>query len=133
MPMMLYTYADGSVKLTPIQISNTPIPCPSEWQIGYSDLHKNSERNASGYLTADRVRANVRKHELKWAFLLPGDFSALKTILSASMFMPMDYIEGDAQKSMTAYKGDISATPYRLLQTGEIQGYRNVSVDLIER
>lgn len=134
MAVMMYTRADGKVELTPIRINGIAVPCPSDWQIGLSDLHKNSERNASGYLTADRVRTNVRKFEIKWSYLLPRDYAALVTLISADMFMSLEYIGEDGDlKTMTVYKGDISSTPHRLLQTGELLGYMNVSVSMIER
>jgi hypothetical protein len=134
MPMMLYTRADGRVEMTPIRINGVTIPCPSEWQPQFSDLHKNSERNASGYLTADRVRANVRKFDLKWNYMLPADFAAFKTLISASLFFTVEYIdEAGGISTATMYKGDISSTVHRILATGAIQGYMNVGVPLIER
>ena len=134
MPMMLYTRADGRVEMTPIRISGVTIPCPSDWPISYSDLHKNSERNASGYLVADRVRTNVRKFDLKWNYMLPADFAAFKTLISASMFFQVEYIdETGGISTATMYKGDISKTVHRILATGEIQGYIKVGVPLIER
>lgn len=134
MVTMTYTYADGQVKLTPIRINGVTIPCPSEWQTGKSDLQKNAERNADGYLVADLVRSNVEKHELRFAFLLPEDLAKLETLLSHGMWKTMDYMDktGDL-KTITVYKGDLSYTPKRILETGEIQGYIGVAVNLIER
>ena len=134
MVTMTYTYADGQVKLTPIRINGVTIPCPSEWQIGKSDLQKNAERNADGYLVADLVRSNVGKHELKFAFLLPADLVKLETLLSQAMWKTMDYVDATGDlKTITIYKGDMTYTPSRILKTGEIQGYVGVAVNLIER
>ena len=134
MPEMIYSYADGQVKLTPMRIGGVPIPCPSEWNISESDLQKNSERNAAGYLVTDRIRTNVRKFELKWSFLLPKDFVALKKLISQNMFMAIEYAdEAGAMNTATVYKGDLTRTVSRILATGEIQGFLNVSVNLIER
>ncbi len=134
MPTMIYTRADGVAELTPIRVSGVTIPCPSSWDPTEADLVKNSERNAAGRLVTDRVRANVKKFDLKWNFMLPEDFAAFRALLSANMFFQVEYIDADGTlKSAEMYKSDLTYSVSRILATGEIQGYKGVSVNLIER
>ena len=131
---MVFTYANGDVKQTPVAVNGIPLPCPSEMGIGKSGLHANSERTASGILVSDKVRSNVVKLELKWNFLAAADYVRLENTLSGDMWKNVAYVEANGQtRTITMYRGDISMTPHRVLSTGRIDGYLNVSVNLIQR
>lgn len=131
---MTYTYADGTIKQTPISVNGKPLPCPSEITISKEDLHAETERTAAGYLVADLKRSNVVKLSLNWKYLAAADYARLESILGTNMFKPIQYLEnGGTYRTISGYKGGISATPHRIMDTGKINGYLNVSVSLIER
>lgn len=131
---MQYTRSDGTVELTTLQVAGVNLPCPSEMNVSLEDLHGESKRNASGYLVSDIIRHNVVKIHATWKYLSAADYSVLQNAFPRSgMFFPVRYTDGNAESTITAYKGALSRAAHRLMSTGRIDGYTGVSVDLIER
>ena len=120
-------------KPTTISVNGTPLPCPSSMNESIEDLHGESSRNAAGYLVSDIIRANVVKLELHWNSLSRADYQALKNALGGQMFKSVKFTGSNGETTITMYKGALTASPYRLLDTGEIQLYTDITVSLIQR
>ena len=131
---MTYTYTDGSQSQTTVSVNGQALPCPSEMSVSKDDLHVETERNAAGVLMGELVRSDVVKLELKWNYLKAADYVRLEGILGKNLWKPVQYLEANGgTRSLSMYKGTVKATPHRLLETGRIDGYLNVAVNLIER
>lgn len=132
--MMTYTRSNGITEKTTIAVNGHNLPCPSSMAVSLEDLHGESKRNAAGYLVSDIIRHNVTKIELKWNFLSVTDFNAIVSAFpSSGLFFPVKYTAGNTEKTITAYKGAIGRSVHQLLDTGNVDGYTGVSVNLIER
>lgn len=132
---MIYTYSDGRQAATCISVNGTALPPPSEMTVSREDLHGNTERNAAGYLVADLIRSNVLKISLSWAYLAQGDLTRIIAALGTAMWKTVVYHDErtNANSTATMYKGAMQYLPNRILSTGKIDGYRSVTVNLIEK
>jgi hypothetical protein len=132
---MVYTMPNGEKLGTPLEIEGVPLPPPSGLTLSREDLHSSSERNARGQLVSDIIRSNVLKMNVTWKYLTADELQALMELVSRRMFMNVKYYSDLTQAYTTAkmYKGAVSYTPHRVLNTGEIDGWLNVRISLIEK
>lgn len=133
---MDYTFADGTVKQTPISVNGQPLPPPAYddgMTVGKEDLHSEAERTAAGYLATDLIRSDVVKIELSWPHLSVEDTARLEAAIGKNMWKTVAFLDNNVWHTLTMYKGPFKKSPYRLLKTGKLEGYRNITLNLIEK
>ena len=132
---MTFTYSDGTVRGTPISVNGYPLPTPTEMNYTREDLHANSERTASGILVADMIRANVLHISLQWSYLPNVDMTRFLQYIGTNMFKPVQYQNEQSGQLSTAtmYKSNMSYIPNRVMETGAIDGWHSITLNLIER
>ena len=132
---MTFTYSDGTVRGTPISVNGYPLPTPSDMSYSREDLHANTERTASGILVADMIRANVLHLTLQWPFLANSDMVRFLQYVGTNMFKQVQYQneQTGVLSSAVMYKSNLAYIPHRVIETGVIDGWRNITLNLIER
>lgn len=92
-----------------ISIQGTPLPNPTKYQVGLSDLDSSdTTRNEAGELVRNRVRQGVTKIEL--GFIVTGQVAARLLDLVKPSQVVVTYFDPRelAQRTINAYVGDRS-------------------------
>lgn len=92
-----------------IFINSVKIPTPSNFQVGVSDIIKET-RNAAGSIIIEKI-ATKRKLEMSWNYLSNSDMSTILTAIGTSVFFTVQYPDPvtGAARSGTFYTGDRTA------------------------
>lgn len=113
-----------------ITINGTPLPTPSDFDIGIMDISK-AERNANGKMIIERI-ATKRKIQLKYKFL---DRATMSTLLKAVSDTYFDVTYPDPQtnanRTGSFYCGDRNVGILDYFNS--IPRYKDCSFDLVER
>ena len=114
-----------------IIVDGFTIPTPTEYTVDIEELSK-SERNANGLLIKERI-AFKRKLNMSWAYLTAADASSLLSRLNPS-FVSVVYPDPETNINQTGtfYAGSKSNGGV-LYQGGKMTGWRNITINLIER
>lgn len=93
-----------------IYIEGNKMPSPSKYSLKLSDIDSsNSGRGDTGYLTRERLRADVASIDIGWEFLTTEEFNTIKTNISGASFTVKFYVGGageKAYKTAEMYAGD---------------------------
>lgn len=114
-----------------ITVDGNTIPTPSDYGIDIEELSK-SERNANGLLIKERI-ALKRKLNMTWAYLTKAEHQTLLASVNPS-FISVTYPDPQtgAIETGTFYAGTKSQGG-SLFQNGIMTGWKNISINLIER
>lgn len=95
-----------------IYIEGTKMPSPTKYSVKLADIDSsNSGRGDTGYLTRERLRADVASIDIGWDFLTTEELNIIKTGIAKSEFLVKFFIGGegvDAYKTAQMYAGDRS-------------------------
>ena len=95
-----------------IYIEGTKMPSPSTYNVKLADIDSaNSGRGDTGYLTRERLRADVASIDVGWEFLTTDELNLIKRNISAPEFTVKFFIGGEgsgAYKEAQMYAGDRS-------------------------
>ena len=86
------------------------MPSPTTYNVKLADIDSsNSGRGDTGYLTRERLRADVASIDIGWQFLTTEELNTIKTNISGPEFTVRFFIGGegdDAYKETQMYAGD---------------------------
>lgn len=95
-----------------IYIEGTKMPSPTKYNLKLADIDSsNSGRGDTGYLTRERVRADVSSIDIGWEFLTTTELNLIKTNIASSSFTVKFFVGGKAgngYKEANMYAGDRS-------------------------
>lgn len=120
-----------------MSIGKYDLPSPSKYS-GTTSTMVDSARNTKGYLIGSVIREDVGKIELSWRFISVQDWADILAQFSTKRggefyrdvtFFCQDSGEWETRKM---YVSDRKAQIFKRDQTGEITGYINASLNLIE-
>lgn len=114
-----------------IYIAGTKVARPADIKVGRFDLTKSS-RTASGRMTMEIVRADVRRVDVSWSYILDEDLEQMLSLLAASKpFFQLRYPDAGNEQTMTCYAGDVV---YGIWHTiGGVRRWKDVSIPFIEQ
>ena len=95
-----------------IYIEGVKMPSPSTYNVKLADIDSsNSGRGDTGYLTRERLRADVASIDIGWKFLTTDELNKVKTAISDPEVSVKFFIGGtgeSAYKEAQMYAGDRS-------------------------
>lgn len=117
-----------------IYVNGIPIPPPSSFRVGYSDMQENANRDSDAYEHSDEVRSKIRKLYMAWNNI---NKEQMKMILQAvdphyiDISYPDDPYTGE-RHTITSYKGDRDCDLYSfVLPNGTV--WKTLTFNCIER
>ena len=117
-----------------VTVAGTPLPEPSEYRSGTSTL-VDSARNVEGKVVGSVVRHDVAKIELSWKYLTAQQWATILSLFTNSFYNDVRFVNQATNNYdvRTMYVSDRNAGMWRRNpQTGEIMGYTNCSLSLVE-
>lgn len=117
-----------------VSIGGFDFPEPSTYNATTSTI-VDSGRNVQGKVVGAVVRHDVAKIELSWKYLTAYEWSQILSLFTNSFYNEVDFLNQTTNQPdhRTMYVGDRSAGMWRRNpQTGEVMGYTNCSLSLIE-
>lgn len=106
-----------------IYIEGVKMPSPSTYNVKLADIDSaNTGRGDTGYLTRERLRADVASIDIAWQFLTTEELNTIKTAISGSEFTVKFFIGGNgeaAYKEAQMYAGNRSMELAALLDGEE--------------
>jgi hypothetical protein len=118
-----------------ISVGGYDFPEPSTYSAITSTI-VDSARNIGGYVVGSVIRSDVAKIELTWRYLTAQQWATILSIFNSSFFNEVRfYNQGIAAYEVrTMYVSDRQAGMWRRNpDTGEIMGWTNCSLSLVER
>lgn len=118
-----------------VSVGGYNFPEPSSYSATTSTI-VDSARNVSGYVVGSVVRSDVAKVELTWKFLSADQWANILSLFSSSFYNDVRfYNQVTANYDVrTMYVSDRNAGMWRRNPTtGEILGWTNCSLSLVER
>ena len=114
-----------------IYIAGTKVARPASIKTGRFDLTKSS-RTASGKMTMEVIRPNVRRVDVGWSYLTDAEYKQILDLLSANKpFFNFRYPDAGGDQTMTCYAGDITADRWHTI--GGVKRWASVSIAFIEQ
>lgn len=93
-----------------IYIEGVKMPSPSTYNVKLADIDSsNSGRGDTGYLTRERLRADVASIDVGWEYLTTEELNLIKSNISDPEFTVKFFIGGEgsaAYKEAQMYAGD---------------------------
>lgn len=121
--------------MTPLVIvAGFGLPEPSEYSANTSTI-VDSARNVSGYVIGAVVRNDVAKVELKWRYLTAKQWASILSLFTNNFYNTVTFFNQATADYTTRqmYVGDRSAGMWRRHpETGEVMGFTNCSLSLVE-
>ena len=117
-----------------VSIGGFDFPEPSTYSATTSTI-VDSARNVSGYVVGAVVRNNVAKIELSWKYLTAYQWAQILSLFTSSFYNEVTFLNQvtNDYTTRTMYVGDRNAGMWRRdPQTGNVMGYTNCSLSLIE-
>lgn len=117
-----------------VSIGGFDFPEPSTYNATTSTI-VDSARNVSGYVVGSVVRHDVAKIELSWKYLTAQQWAQILSLFSSSFYNKVTFLNQTTNEpdERDMYVSDRSAGMWRRNpQTGEVMGYTNCSLSLIE-
>lgn len=118
-----------------VSIGGFDFPEPSTYNATTSTI-VDSGRNVQGKVVGAVVRHDVAKIELSWKYLTAYQWSQILSLFTNSFYNEVAFLNQTTntwESHRTFYVGDRSAGMWRRdPQTGEVMGYTNCSLSLIE-
>lgn len=117
-----------------VSIGGYPLPEPSTYEAVTSTI-VDSARNVSGYVVGSVVRHDVAKIELTWRYLTAEQWATILSLFTYNFYNDVRFLNQatNAYDTRTMYVSDRNASMWRRNpSTGEIMGYTNCSLSLVE-
>ena len=114
-----------------IWIAGVKVARPAKIDVGRFDITK-SERTGSGKMTMEIVRADIRRVDVTWQYMLDDDLKAmLDTIAANKPFFTLKYPDAGKQETIVCYVGDISISLWHTV--GGVKRWESVQIPFIEQ
>lgn len=117
-----------------VTVAGVDLPEPSGYS-GTTSTIVDSARNVSGYVVGSVVRHDVAKVELQWKYLTARQWADILSLFTSSFYNSVTFFN-QATASFTTrrmYVSDRNAGMWRRNpETGEIMGWTNCSLSLVE-
>lgn len=129
--------SNGVIAQAMVSIDNYAFPEPSTYNSQTSTI-VDSGRNAKGQMIGSVIREDIAKISLTWKFISVQDWANLlakfSTAQGGSFINPVTFFLQDTGTWVTRYMyvSDRKANVYLRDAQGNIKGYTNVSLNLIE-
>lgn len=120
---------------TLISIGGYNLPEPSTYSAVTSTI-VDSARNVNGYVVGSVIRSDVAKVELTWRYLTAQQWATILSLFTNSFYNDVRfYNQATATYEIrTMYVSDREAGMWRRHpETGEVMGWTNCSLSLVER
>jgi hypothetical protein len=117
-----------------VTIGGYDLPEPSSYSAVTSTI-VDSARNVSGYVVGSVVRSDVAKIELSWKYLTAEQWAHILSMFSSSFYNDVYFYNQATASRVTRkmYVSDRNAGMWRRdPETGEIMGWTNCSLSLVE-
>lgn len=117
-----------------VSIGGFDFPEPSTYTATTSTI-VDSARNVSGYVVGAVIRSDVAKIELTWRYLTAQQWANILSLFSGSFYNDVRFLNQvtNREDTRTMYVSDRNAGMWRRdPQTGEVMGYTNCSLSLVE-
>lgn len=117
-----------------VSIGGFDFPEPSTYNATSSTI-VDSARNVSGYVVGAVIRADVAKIEITWRYLTAQQWSDILSLFSRSFYNDVYFLNQttNRRETRTMYVSDRTAGMWRRdPQTGNVMGYTNCSLSLVE-
>jgi hypothetical protein len=117
-----------------VSVGGYNLPEPSTYSAVTSTI-VDSARNVSGYVVGSIVRSDVAKIELTWKYLTVEQWARVLSLFTSSFYNEVRYYSQSSAGYETRkfYVSDRNAGMWRRNpQTGEIMGWTNCSLSLVE-
>ena len=117
-----------------VSIGSFDFPEPSTYSATTSTI-VDSARNVSGYVVGAVVRNNVAKIELSWKYLTAYQWAQILSLFTSSFYNEVTFLNQvtNDYTTRTMYVSDRNAGMWRRdPQTGNVMGYTNCSLSLVE-
>ena len=117
-----------------VSIGGFNFPEPSAYN-GTTATIVDSARNVQGRVVGTVVRHDVAKVELSWKYLTAYQWSQILSLFSSSFYNEVTFLNQvtNSYDTRTMYVSDRNAAMWRRNpNTGEVMGYTNCSLSLIE-
>ncbi|MBQ6906243.1 MAG: hypothetical protein IJN75_04405 [Clostridia bacterium] len=117
-----------------VSIGGFNFPEPSAYN-GTTATIVDSARNVQGRVIGTVVRHDVAKVELSWKYLTAYQWSQILSLFSSSFYNEVTFLNQvtNSYDTRTMYVSDRNAAMWRRNpNTGEVMGYTNCSLSLIE-
>lgn len=120
--------------LSLVSIGGFAFPEPSTYNATTSTI-VDSARNVSGYVVGSIVRHDVAKIELTWRYLTAQQWADILSLFTRSFYNDVTFLNQttNSEDTRTMYVSDRNAGMWRRdPQTGDVMGYTNCSLSLVE-
>lgn len=117
-----------------VSIGGFNFPEPSSYN-GTTATIVDSARNVQGRVVGTVVRHDVAKVELSWKYLTAYQWAQILSLFSSSFYNEVTFLNQvtNSYDTRTMYVSDRNASGWRRNpNTGEMMGYTNCSLSLIE-
>lgn len=117
-----------------VSIGGFDFPEPSTYSATTSTI-VDSARNVSGYVVGSVIRNDVAKIELTWRYLTANQWASILSLFSNGFYNDVRFLNQvtNREDTRTMYVSDRNAGMWRRdPQTGEVMGYTNCSLSLVE-
>lgn len=117
-----------------VSVGGFDFPEPSTYNATTSTI-VDSARNVSGYVVGAVVRHDVAKVELTWKYLTAAQWASVLSLFTNSFYNDVRFLNQvtNSYDTRTMYVSDRTAGIFRRdPQTGEVMGYTNCSLSLVE-
>lgn len=117
-----------------VSIGGFDFPEPSAYSATTSTI-VDSARNVSGYVVGSIVRSDVAKVELSWKYLTANQWATILSLFNNSFYNEVRFLNQatNSYTTRTMYVSDRTAGMWRRdPQTGDVMGYTNCSLSLVE-
>jgi hypothetical protein len=117
-----------------VSIGGFDFPEPSGYTATTSTI-VDSARNVSGYVVGSIVRSDVAKVEMSWKYLTVRQWASILSLFSSSFYNDVRFFNQTTgtYTTRTMYVSDRNASMFRRdPQTGEVMGWLNPSLSLVE-
>ena len=117
-----------------VSIGGYDFPEPSTYNATTSTI-VDSARNVSGYVVGAVVRSDVAKIEMSWKYLTAYQWATILSLFTHSFYNDVEFLNQvtNSYDTRVMYVSDRTAGMWRRdPQTGEVMGYTNCSISLVE-
>lgn len=117
-----------------VSIGGYSLPEPSSYSAVTSTI-VDSARNVSGYVVGAVIRSDVAKIELNWKYLTAQQWADILSLFTSSFYNDVRFLNQatNTYDVRQMYVSDRNASMWRRNpSTGEIMGYTNCSLSLVE-
>lgn len=117
-----------------VSIGGFDFPEPSSYSATTSTI-VDSARNVSGYVVGSIVRPDVAKVEMSWKYLTASQWASILSLFTNSFYNDVRFLNQatNGYTTRTMYVSDRTAGMWRRdPRTGDVMGYTNCSLSLVE-